>query len=136
MVWFGGRAGRQQMQLRVEFFKFLIFFNNILILTRFRLYLHVIARLVTPAVMARQLASVAPRWWDDPALRHVGANVSDPVPSHALARQCLFVAPSRVARKFVLPRQPLWAAFLAWWRNCTALSRHPVRADLCSSLPK
>ena len=42
------------------FFIFNLFFNNILILTRLPFYLHGIARLVAPSVLARQLASVAP----------------------------------------------------------------------------
>ena len=43
-----------------EFFLFLIILNNILILTRLPFYLHGIARLVAPSILARQLASVAP----------------------------------------------------------------------------
>ena len=44
----------------MRFFLFLTFFNNILILTRLPFYLHGIAHLVAPSVLARQLASVAP----------------------------------------------------------------------------
>ena len=41
-------------------FLFLTFFNNILSLTRIGFYLQGVARLVAPARMARQIASVAP----------------------------------------------------------------------------
>ena len=42
------------------FFIFNLFFNNILISTRFGFYLHGVARLVAPLDPARQIASVAP----------------------------------------------------------------------------
>ena len=41
---------------------FLTFFNNILILTCYGFYLHDIARLVAPALVAQQVGSVAPLW--------------------------------------------------------------------------
>jgi len=43
-----------------EIFLFLTFFNNILILTRIKVYLHHVARLITPMKLARQVASVVP----------------------------------------------------------------------------
>ena len=45
---------------QLDFFIFNFFLNNILILTRLPFYLHGIAHLVAPSVLARQLASVAP----------------------------------------------------------------------------
>jgi len=74
-----------------EFFLFLTFFNNILFLTFYGFYFHGIARLVAPAVVARQRRCAA--------ARQRGADVGGSVAPNAVARQMLLVAPGVLARQ-------------------------------------
>ena len=114
-------------------FLFLTFFNNILILIRLPFYLHGIARLVAPIILARQVATVAPvhaarqgchagsRPGGAPAGRQRCAAMAKPVTPHALARQPLLrkanvltrASPSPPTLPFLpplLPRAPTAAA--------------------------
>ena len=113
-------------------FLFLTFFNNILILTWYGFYLHGIARLVAPAVVARQVASVAPLRLARQGCHAGGGGAAarqravDVGGSGATEATChaRWVGAARLLCRASLSRSLEWAAFQPTRRERTGLSRH------------
>jgi len=100
--------------------------------------LQVVARLVAPLVLARQIASVAPwpRWRPVPALRRVCVDVTLPVAPHALARQACRAMRDGATRPMSWVRAGLFSPTLSSFSSLSSPTRAEGKATSPAAAPQ